>query len=740
MKNYIVSIPGLLLGLILFCTCSQNNRKDLGTLQTGEKVFFVPDESGLWGIKVKETNAPEIYQPEPAKIEIFRTDGEPLEISKGYYSIKDSASCIAADAKIEYNDTIDFSIHDLWSINESVISVKRSINVSGNVPGGFNSSVTLNIDTSTYWDDVKYFAPGALYGNPAFDGERSPGGPLNNQAKRFLFREDMLPAPLFALSFTNGSSIAILNPSPNGASTVSETRLIKEVMTDERIQLGALGAWQNKANPVEFGYMFPCSSTRYSRDTVSPATARWYRRYHPIKEGVEHAYEVRFRFGSEETFKDVTRNTWRWAWNTLDPEVMHIDVDNMRTLLTDHLVAQAATIDGRTAIPFAVATFDTAYPQWNWTMAAMGFVSKNIECADQLLRESDRDSTQREQYMRETALNIISSMINALPTVPLQATGYDLATGKPWDHIWLAPWLRNATEDMRVLIKAYQRERKNGHVHPEWFNWVKTYVDWLILQQREDGSFPRRWERGSDKVAEATGTASYCPVPLLVLMTEETGDERYKQAAIQAAEYIWNNWGKHGLFVGGTSDNPNITDKEAGMLSLEAFLSLYESTHENKWLERAQTAADFTESWIYIWNIPMPLDADNAKLHWKKGVPTIGLQGISARTPGGVDEYLDWSAPSFAKLYKLTNDEHYLAVARLLLNNTKSMVAVPGNLHDMKGIGWQQENWSMATGRSGRGVGGHRFWLPWISVNHLHSITGLEEFDRKLYEQLAYEN
>ncbi len=99
-------------------------------------------------------------------------------------------------------------------------------------------------------------------------------------------------------------------------------------------------------------------------------------------------------------------------------------------------------------------------------MVAMGFVGKNIECADQLLREGDRDNTERGQKMRQTGLAIISSLIQALPTVPLQGTGYDLATGKPWDSAakqsdnnWLAPWLRNATEDMRVLMRAYRRER-----------------------------------------------------------------------------------------------------------------------------------------------------------------------------------------------------------------------------------------------------------------------------------------
>jgi hypothetical protein len=32
-----------------------------------------------------------------------------------------------------------------------------------------------------------------------------------------------------------------------------------------------------------------------------------------------------------------------------------------------------------------------------------------------------------------------------------------------------------------------------------------------------------------------------------------------------------------------------------------------------------------------------------------------------------------------------------------------------------------------------RGIGAHRTWLPCISVNHLHGITGLEEFDPHLY-------
>ena len=737
--NRATGLVALGLGLLGSTLLAQSGeRVDLGSLTTGSTVSFVRGPEGQWGLAIEGAGSPGFRQAKPARIEVYRADDDIRPLAAGYATVERSTAGneFLARAEIPCGDKVVFRVQDRWSLHGDVATVARTVEVSGNAPGGFESSVVFAVDPSVGWADINCLAPGALYGDPTYDGERSPGGTLNHAARRFLMREDILPAPLFALSFHNGASVSVLNPTPRGDSTVAETTLAQAVMVAPRFQFGALGAWQTDNGPVEFGFRFPGTACLYTGAPGAAKPPQWFRRYHPIAEGTAHRYSVSFRFARNESFRDVTRNSWRWAWSTLRPEVPPIDVEQMRRVLIDHLQAQAATIDGRTGIPFVLSTV-TDQRQWNWTMVAMGFVGKTVECADQLLREGDRDPTARGQKMRETGLGIISSLIEALPTVPLQGTGYDLADGKPWDHIWLAPWLRNATEDMTVLVRAYRRERALGRPHPEWFNWVKTYVDWLVLQQREDGSFPRRWKVGSNEIAEPTGTASYCPVPLLVMLSEETGDPKYRASALRAAEHVWTNWGVRGLFIGGASDNPNITDKEAGMLSLEAFLSLYDSTSDKKWLERAQAAADFAESWIWIWNLPMPLDADDANLCWKKGVSIIGGQGITALHAGSMDEYLDWSAASYAKLSKLTGDPHYLEVARLLLHGTKSMVALPGRLYDLKGPGWQQEGFRMGPGGAGRGTSGHRFWLPWISANHLYSITGLEEYDPALFQLLS---
>jgi hypothetical protein len=709
---------------------------EIGRLESGATVSFVRSSAGEWGIKVAGGDAPVIEQAQPAGVEVYRQSDDIRKLSAGYKTVKKIEKGADAYAEVQYGPHVLFRMHDVWHLKGSVLSVRRTVRVVGNAEGGFDSEITFDMDRSTGWTDVNYMVPGAIYGDPTYDGDRSPGGTLNYAARRLVMREDILAAPLFALSFRNGSSISLLDPAPRGDSTEEETKLTNLVMIDARFQFGAMGAWQGEEGAIHVGFLFPGTIHEFSGPRNKPAVPRWVRRYHPISQSLSQNYQVDFRFGHNESFPEVTRDSWRWAWNTLNPPVNYINVDETRRVLIDHLAAHVETINGRTGVPFVLSTMNDK-KNWNWPMVALGFVGKDIECADQLLREGDRDKTERGQKMRQLGLGIITTTIQALPTVPLQATGFDIQNGKPWDHIWLAPWLRNATEDMRVLMRAYRRERLQGRQHPEWMTWAKNYVDWLIQQQREDGSFPRRWKPGSNEVAEPTGTASYNPVPLLVLMTEETGDPKYQQAAIRAAEYVWTAFGSRGLFVGGASDNPNITDKEAGMLSMEAFLSLYESTKDPKWLERAQTAGDFAESWIWIWNLPMAVDADNAQLHWKKGVPTVGLQGITALNTGSTDEYLSWAVPSYAKLYNYTGDEHYLQVARVLLNDTKSMVALPGRQYDMKGIGWQQENFRLGPGPNGRGVGSHRFWLPWVSANHLYGITGLEEYDPALFKRIS---
>jgi Highly conserved protein containing a thioredoxin domain len=759
----------------------------LGRFANGASVKFVRSGTAEWGIEIAGGTGLEFFQPKPAQIEIYRGGDNTKALGAGYQSVQKQADGAVAKATVKSSGGAAFTVEDQWKIAGDVLTLSRKVTVAAaEENAGFYSAIKLVTAPQVTFADADYMAPGLLYGAPHTRGT-APGGSLSYNAKKFSIREDYLPAPLFGLSFRDGRWVSVLDMEPHGDTTKAETAAQAGApIIDERIQFGALGARELPKGGIEFGFWLPGTTDEFSGGfgfggrPAAPVTPIVRRRYHPVKTGFAQTYKIGFRFGQGESIRGMERDSWRWAWQTLSPKVTLIDVEVVRRTLIDHLADRVLVVDDRAGIPFVIDSvsgkpgsfrptvmqfprmpgrpgqdLDTEdLARWAktigvdmdpkaaelelWTKILMGFCGKNIEAASELLREADRDPSARGERMRKLGTMIIESLIRIVPMEPAPAgEGFDIRTGKA-SAVRGEPSfaLRATAEDMRTMVDLIRRERAQGRQHPEWFAWAKAYTDWLLTVQREDGSFPESFAGSTGKPMDNFSGTSYAPVPLLVRVAEETGDNKYLDAASRAADFVWTNYGSKGFFIGATGND--IADKESGMLSMEAFLALYDHTEEAKWLERAKFAGDYAESYIWIWNVPMPVDMTDSELAWKHGVPTVGLQGIGSDVAGHSDEYLDWAAPSYAKLYKYTNDEHYLDVARVLLHDTKSMLALPGRTYDLLGPGWQQEHWRMGPGV--RGIGAHRTWLPWISINHLHSITGLEEFDKNLYQQLARGN
>jgi len=720
----------------------------LGQLTTSAKLFAVPDSNEKYGLLVINNEQELMRQPRPARVEVYRSDEEPVqEFASGYSSITRMPNGLLGRAEIRLPHGATILVHDRWRINDSVLHLSRGVEVEGSAPGGFLSAITFESNEGVSLSTLKVFVPAMIYGNSEYITATAIGGTAHYEAgvRQVRIREDRFPIPMVGLYYPDGTSVTVFNSIPYASTNVRDAEeKIAENQINDSCRVSSLG-YLEQENNVALGMWFPGTEGEVTYQwALAPdnQVRKWRGRYYSLKSGVVQRYKAEFHFAHNKSFDHFYTTAWRAGWNNLAPQVMPQDIELVRRTIISMVADRVVSAHGKSGIPTIwesttgeeISNEDTILTA-NKREAVMGFLGRNTELAYYLLNEAADKHTEQATRYRALATSILDSFVT-IPMSPPAAEGFSLVDGslvsltfrgKPLIH------LRALAEGVKGTLKAWEFEKAHGRDHAHWFQWCSDFADWLLTQQTESGAFPRAWPAEGVAGEYELSKSSYSAIPLLVQMSEITKRPEYLEAAVRAGEVCWIEDHSLGNFVGGTLDNPDVVDKEAGTLSLDAYLALYKTTGDKKWLARAETAATFAETWIYCWNVPMPEDADPDKLDWKPGVSSVGYQLISTGH-SAVDGYMAFDVANYAKLYVYTGDRHYIDVSRILLHNTKQMLALPGRTYDLAGPGWQQEGWNLTPPR---GIGWHRHWLPWIAASHLTGIVELEKFNPDLYERLV---
>ncbi len=704
-----------------------------------------------WGIAIERQHGLSFRQPLPIAIEYYADEQTLRQASAAYDEVQQSSDgSILARARVHVAGDAYVVVSDTWTMPAGELRLSRSVTIEGQAAGGFLTAIRLTIDQPLTWLDVDPFAPGMLYGREGRVNPRAIGSQENyaEGVRSVIFREDRLPAPMFGLYFADQSAITLLNPAPDAQTIAIEGEILEPLTRiDSRLRVGAFGCVEHDG-ALDVGYWFPGTEgeiTYRGREFPFGQLRTWRRVYHPLEAGLTQTYQLAIQFGSAATFAEYCREAWRAAWQLYAPQVYAQDLEAVRRtssqLLHDFTISAP---NGMTGIYFwadASPNERGNNPYRFAHMTTMGFVGRGTDAGYYMLREAARPDTpedQRRQLVARARATLDSYA--SIPMDPPQAEGFNLFDGAFYIHKFVEGggntiYLRSLCEGAKFMLKAWQVEANSGNQHERWHEWGMQIADFLLSNQFEDGGVPRIYVVGTGAVYKESPRSTYNAISLWTLVYQITNDARYLDAATRAGEFCWNDGHQRFNFVGGTIDNPDVIDKEAGTLSLEAYLALYEQTHYQKWLDRAQQAANYAETWIYIWDVPMPADAEDGQLHWKKGVSTVGLQLI-ATGHSLVDAYMSFDVASYAKLYAYTRDPHYHDVAMILLHNTKLMTCLPAHRFDLPQEGWQQEHWGIAPSR---GMGMHRGWLPWVTCSNLQGILELEDFDADLYQRMSSE-
>ena len=537
-----------------------------------------------------------------------------------------------------------------------------------------------------------------------------------------------MPAPILAFRFDPNNAFSILNAKPDGRTTIEDAHDIEaKTIIDENLRFGSFFA-EHKLDTLKTGFAFPGTEGEYTyQGNTYPGGQmhKWRKRYHPLKDGLTQEYTLSFNSDNYSDFQKFYSSEYELAFKKLKPEVNHQDIELARKTMLEILPKLMIRKSNKVGLSNWYDATDSTDKLID-NKSVFGFTGKNIEIAYYLLYNLKLDT----EY-KDLAYEIINSFLD-LKVSPPEGEGYYFENGEPalaiphHQHIYL----RSYGDGMKVLAKAYQLEKKGGKDQKEWLQWMTSFGNWILTQQYESGGFPRAWKPNTGKISAKSPASSYNIIPFLCEMYKITDEQKWLNSAIKTGEFSWNSGHNRGRFVGGTIDNPDVLDKEAGTLSIEAYLDLYEITKAKKWLDRAEVAAQYSETWMYIWNVPMV--KDDSEKEWTNGVSTVGIQLISTGH-SLADNYMAFDVDEYAKLYKYTGKQHYFDVAKILLHNTKGMLALPNRKYQYRAAGWIQEHWTMSIPR---GKALHPGWLPWVTTSNLNGICETEIFDNELFIKL----
>ncbi len=636
-----------------------------------------------------------------------------------YSSVRQTGGSITCVGEIHSNAGSIFRFEDIYLVANTADAIELSRKVTVTHAGGDAGFLSrFQLRSSTDFSSNDYFVPGIWYG----DNRLARPGAMGTSSSHefFIIREDRMPLPMVMMRDKHGgATITLVHLQPDGSTCLPDYAAQRVI--DQRIQVASLGVFSRKNTAVSL--YFPASEGQrsYIRSSAGQRrnreAGRWVERFHPVKQDMQHGYKMLIHVSEHDKFPRAMRQAWRVAYQNVPRPKVTSDIPACYEASISLVADWSQTTKGAAGLPFRLRLPDGGLEDAEMINYQMGFVGQQLPLAYHLLRYGlIRDDT---EIRRKGEAMVDFWAANSATDQGLPRTWFDTFPEPHWRKY--NTFMRVASDGMGGALMAWDVMKKHGHSRPDWLAFCIGFADWLVTYQNEDGSWFREYNWDSTAAHQGKGNTTN-PIPFLIDLSKATGSTKYRDAALKAGEYCWRNIHEKFAYVGGTPDNPNVMDKEAGFLAIDAFLALWDVTGDRRWLGAAAQAADFTETWAYCWEIPIPQEDTEAT--YPRSATTTGMS-IIATGHSGADLFLAGAPFLYYRLYLGTGDQHYADIARQLLHHPRQSVDIDGSL-GYGHTGLCTEALTLSPSHIGRGHGVNR-WLPWISHSMINPIVQLEE-------------
>lgn len=637
--------------------------------------------------------------------------------------------CVVATGTITSNNGSEFKFTDTYKAIDDDVVINRKVTViSKSVKDlGFQTKIGFSMAGGMV-HDYDYFSPGEWYKNNEYAAFEAQG--KNMQCNYYWRKETYSGLPMFAMQNKKNGETICFSRYKADVQLPTLTSMASENFVDPKATVGALGVsiptseallytyysaplrkeLDIHTNGLFIDYIYPGTNGEIPTAAIGPVSTEqpmsMKRTNHPVEVGFTQDYTIAVNIDFYPNFQTMMKKTWRHVYARLKDEL--VDISNEELFENNMKLLTQVTNEynpGVWGTPFAAQL-----PQFdpNSTSAEMGFVGQQTGIGYQLIRWG---TIKGEEEAIIKGKGIIDFWVNKTMT--------DIGCPRVWYHLGMDQfepqpiWIRQIGDGLEGILDAYVFLHNRGEEHSDWLDYCIKTADWLCDNQNEDGSFYRSYNYdGSMCMDSKANTPSV--VRFLVLMKVVTGQDRYEEAAYRAGVWTFDNLYVDMEYRGGTCDNADIQDKEAGIYALFAFLALYDLRGEDIWIEAACGAADYVETFTYMWNYPIATNFPTMPFN------THRISGQSHITvgSGAADVYMACGSYVYYRLYLITGDEHYRDYAEFIHLNTKQAndidgslgAAIPGLVHE-SGFFCEQL------------YQGNYHWLPWCTFVEVDPVS-----------------
>jgi hypothetical protein len=662
------------------------------------------------GVRWTVAGAAAAVAERPVTVLILGRDDSISTLTAGYATTTEDRGVVTGTTTVRTAAGSVFDVIDRYAAGSAAGSVTllRSVTVKSAADAdiGYRGEFAVRLKGPADLKVAAVFVPGIWYD----DGRHTPASGMLQDLGRsdFLFREDRLPLPVVTIrDRSSGRTLSLIHLHPDGGTFAGEG--VARTVVDDRLRFASLGIRRQGGVSV----VFDDPGVEGDQTTLGrfKPVVRRAERFRPVRAGSHLDDQLMICLEKTDADDQAVRAGWRAAWSAFDPPVVPVAMqavfdDSIAVL--DHYFGKPSGVPG---FPFAV-TLPGGFVRD--VSMQMGFVGEQIPCAAFLI--GDGLSRHRPDRVAKGTAIVDFWAEHTLSPAGVPRTWYDV---KPKPHWRDYPtYTRVATDGMRGMLRAWHTCHAAGIDHPAWLACCRSYGDWLVAHQGNDGSFVRAVDFDG-KIVNASRSATTHPIRFLVDLWRATGDDRFLTSAKRAGDFALQDIGRNCNYYGGTADNDDVTDKEAGWIALDSFLSLYEVAREQRWLDAAERAGTFTETWLYGWNVPIP--RDERQVTFPPAKTTAGMSLIAVGH-SGADIFLAFAPFAYERLAVYTGDPHFADVARVLAYDTRQFVDVGGSVgYAVPGL--VTEATTLAPPR-GHGV---NVWLPWCTAAMVEPMCDFQD-------------